>query len=509
MFDHLTRDGNAPLHPFTLRIWMSVVGDGDWRAQVFSVFCYFGACWVLFRWARWCGGRMAGLFALACACTSAVWLDTAIQVRPYSMLLLVFSLALYSWQRVLFDPSSGKKHVVVFSLALLCSLYTHPWAVFGAAAFFVVSLGAMLWPWPRISRRRVAAVFVALIVAGLGWLPQFAIQLRQSGENLAPWSGSASWSSLLVVLNDNLFSIQGLAFLALVDFLSHGLRRLIRPCPTEGPHPYPPLRLVVTVSTAVWVVCVLLCAIGASQLTACWASRYAVLVTPGLFFLIALQLETMWRARGFLPFGLARCLIVLGLVLALAMTVYRLHRGWYQKSNARDVAAYVRERWRPGDLVVVSSFAYSPSVVHYLPPEVHVMTYPSGDRVAITSWVGIGTRILDERSLLDFTSRVESILRPSGRVWLVDPFKATVLGYGVAIGWVMPPSGTRLFNYTEALRAIQIERWLSARAKRVAVFRPEEETRVREIFTATLFVVEPEPSRSSAAPVAVGRSTVP
>lgn len=491
MFEYLALDGNTPLYPLVLRGWMGLVGSGDLGAQVFSVLCYFGACWVLFCWGRWCGGGTTALFALACACWSAVWLNVAIQVRPYSMLLLLSCVGIHAWQKLLVEPSVGRKDAAVLSVALCGSLYTHPWAVFGAGAFVLLSFAAVFWL--RIARRRTAMVFLALAVAGLGWLPQFAIQLRQSGENLAPWTGPASWSSVVAVLNDNLYSVGALAVLALVDFLSEKVGFLFQRRPAHPP--IPRHRCVVGLLTAGWVSCSLAIAVCASQLTTCWASRYAVLLTPGLFILVGLRLDTMWHGRGFLPRSVARSLIVSGLLLAPSMTLYRIHGGYFRKSNSRSAVAYLRERWRPGDLVVVSSFAHAPAVIHYLPSDAHVMAYPSADRIAITCWVGIGRRVLDEGSLLEFTSRVAEELRPLGRVWLLDPFKATALGYGVATGWVGPPSDTRLFNYTEALRSVQIERWLSARAKRVAVFRPEEENLVGEKFAVTLFVVNPGASQ--------------
>ncbi|MCC7519823.1 MAG: glycosyltransferase family 39 protein [Verrucomicrobiae bacterium] len=485
MLDDLIRDGNTPLYPLLLRALFRVFGSRDVVAQSFSVGCFLAACGVLFRWTARTAGRTAGLCALASAVLGGIWLDVALQVRPYALVVLCATLALQAWISLGEGRGRPLRHAGVLGLAMTGALYTHPWAVFAFGSMGAISGFALVFG-ERESRVRWGWVCGTLLAAGAAWSPLLLLQLKQAGQNLAPWSGPASWESLLLLVQNNLLSLQLLAVMVLVDAVLFWTRapRLL-PGTQEMRRRARPVVLVL-----LWLLGFLALAVAASFVTTCWAGRYAVIATPGAFFILGIWAGRMWEGRGRCRRRMARGLLVFGFVGALRWTLVGMGDGYFQKTNAREMADAIKVCWQPGDLVVVSSFAYAPSIAHYLPPEYPIMAYPYGDRGVITRWAGIAAKILDDSSVAAFTSSVDARLRPSSRLWLVDPFKATAMGYGVASGWIQRPVGRRRFNYAEVLRTVEIERWCSANGKKVAAFRPMEETRVREGFYVSLFVMK-------------------
>ena len=483
---YLVRDGNTPLHPLLVRSLFSLFGPTDRVAQMLSVTCFLGACFLLFRWVARMEGMTAGLAALAAAVLGGRWLDIAIQVRPYALLMFLTVAALWTWQDLGFARGRPWRRMIVLWATATASLYTHPWAVFSVVSMGGVSLAVLVLSRGE-ARKRWAFAVGTLLVAGAAWAPLFLVQMRQLGENLAPWSGPASLASVVLGVRVNLLSLQLLAALAIADaaFFLLRVRRSKEISHEEGEPAWCPALVVF-----LWIFGLFLLAALASRFTTCWASRYAVIATPGLLFLLGTWVGRMWEGRGGYSRGLARGLVFAGFAGAIGFTAHGIATGCYRKTNARDVANSIMVRWRENDIVVVSSFAHAPAIAHYLPPHVTLITYPYGDRGEITRWVGIERRVMDPSSTRDFEALVLGKIWPGMRVWIVDPFKSTLVGYLVAKDWIAPPLHSHQFNYMEVRRAVEIERWLQARGRRIAVIYPDEEKKMGECFTATLIAVE-------------------
>jgi hypothetical protein len=482
---HLAADGNAPLHAVLLRAVFLATGPSDAAAQWLSVAFALGACVALYRWCALASGVVAGRVALACAVFATPWLEAAIQVRPYALLILLTTLSLWCWQDLLFARGRRGRRAFALGACVAAALYAHPWAAFSAGAMGVLSIAAALFGRGEERRGALASLF-ALAAAALAWSPQLAIQLRQAGQNLAPWSGPASFGSAVLLLRSNLDSLQALAGIALLDAGLAASRATAKGRSPSGPGS----RGGESALVGLWALATLGLAMGASQVATCWAARYGVLLAPALWFLLGTWGARMWTGRGGLPRRGARAALLAGLALAAGFAAVKVATGGERKSNAREVVGYIREHLRPNDLVVVSSFAHAPAIAHYLPAEVPLLAYPRGDRGAITRWTGIEAEILDPRSLSRFEDTLSGAIWPGMRVWVVDPFRSTLLGCLVAMDWLPPPSGARRFNYAEALRATQVERWVRARGRVLGVRFQEPSRWIGEHFTLTLVAIE-------------------
>lgn len=487
MVDCLVRDGNAPLYPLLLRAWMAAVGHSDVSAQAFSIGWYLAACACLWGWMRQERGPRAGFTLLACILCWSAWYLAAIQVRPYSLVLLVTVVTLWNWVGILQGSRTGWSTVLAFGVGAVATLYTHPWGVFSLTGLVAVTLAL------RMGQGGPMALLHCPIVRSLpaillAYSPLLRAQLMQTGEKLAPWSGPAGIESLLAT-GESLFRslVPLIVALAVLSGWSWARRAWRRGRILETSGLSFPIAFLGTVPLLVqWAVLTLGAAVVASRFITCWAERYALILTPALLFCLVVWLRKKWDACR----GLARAVLAVSLLASGVDCFWVLSPGEFKKSNSREVAQHILRNWRPGDRVVVSCFAYAPSIVHYLTDDVPVAAFPSGERTSITSWVGIERRMQDPAVLSHFTEDLRKRMTPGSRIWLVDPFKSTLLGYLVATDLLPPPRKSHRYNYLEMRHSVDLERWLAARARRVSIVYPTEIHRFYESFTVTLFVAD-------------------
>jgi uncharacterized membrane protein len=490
---HLRYDGNAPLYPILLHFWMSLFGMSEFSAQMFSVLLALSACAFVGALAADFFGKETGIVALLLTSIYSVWIYDAIQIRPYALLIAATSMALWMWCRLLRDSRNSWRSQLIFIFGSLIMLYTHPWGVFAVFSWFVAAwIDFILFK--KGKEFLFSRLFWSFVIIGFGYLPLFIIQIFQAKENVAPFAVPATIEG---VFNHFFFSRHSLYYLnclILVDFLVLFARRASKNKTIYfwKWHEFslsPIEKLVVTL--LLWVVILIVVAATVSKFVYCWTGRYTVIITPSVLSIAAFWFFKMWTGNGGFSSSIAKTLIVLAMIAAIGTIIMDYVNNVYVKSNSKSAATYIQKHYHSNDFVIVSCFAFSPSISFYLPKEVSVIAYPQGKRVEIMHWSGISEQMEDSSTLNMFFQKISNHSFPGTQIYFIDPFYQTVNEWGIRAGLLKPPTGkAERYLYNEIRRTVEIDRWLQAHCKRIAMFYPDPIENPTEAFTIFVFTVE-------------------
>ena len=153
---------DLPLHYAVMKLWASVFGDSEPALRSFSVLCFGAAIVTIGSAARAALGPAVGLTAALLLAVSNIAQFHATIARPYALLCLIVSAALWTVARLSRRANGTTVHVVALTVLHVLGLLTHPIYV-----FFLCTLPvAALW----ISRRTFTLVAVATLAASAAFL---------------------------------------------------------------------------------------------------------------------------------------------------------------------------------------------------------------------------------------------------------------------------------------------------------------------------------------------------
>ncbi|HEX2737911.1 MAG TPA: glycosyltransferase family 39 protein, partial [Acidimicrobiia bacterium] len=184
----LRHDGAPPLYYLLLHGWIQVFGSGDVAVRALSG--VFSVATLPIAW--WCGrrlgGRRLGWVAVLVFASSPYAIRYATESRMYSLQMFLVLAGYLAFVRALERPALGRLALVAVITSAL--MYTQYWSMYLLA---VVGIGLVFRAVraPTLDERRAArSVIVALIAAGitfLPWLTTFGYQLGHTGT---PWGDS-------------------------------------------------------------------------------------------------------------------------------------------------------------------------------------------------------------------------------------------------------------------------------------------------------------------------------
>jgi len=354
-------DGSPPLYYLLLHAVIRVAGDGDVAVRALSGVAGVLALPAAFRLGHRLAGRRGAVAALVLLATAPFALRYGSEVRMYSLLLLEVCLGGLALLRALERPTL--RRLAPLTLAALALALTHYWALFLLVCVAGGLLAARRW-----------RPLLALVAAGVLFLPQLPTLLYQSAHTGAPWAVPPQPRAVV----DTLLAWGGPTGHVLAPLL--GLALLLLAAVGALTRPGPDGRLYV-----VWrgdpagrrlaglAVGPLAVAVAVAMLTATgYTVRYTAIALPAYLLLVAVALTRLPR-RAFAP--------VLGL-LAAAGLVAGGSDALHQRTQAGAVAAAVASVTRPGDLVVYCPDQLAPAVHRLLPPGRTELSYgdPLGPR---------------------------------------------------------------------------------------------------------------------------------
>jgi hypothetical protein len=386
--DALRQDGAPPLYYVLLKLWTDVLGTSDVAARSLSGVCMLGAVVVTWFAARRFAGTTVAWLSSLVMLTSPFAFRYATEARMYALEILLVAAGILAFQRAIESPTIGR--VALFGVLVAIGVYTQYW-VFYIVGVAIVMLGAMVWR----GVHRTAAVRL-LVATGLGlltlapWLPTLLYQREHTGT---PW-GTAQLPGLPIA--HSLRDFAGGAPLT-VDLQEGWLLLLVLvPAlllgafgrPRDDRHIEIDVRLQPAARPyAIFGAATLVVALSLTYVAGdAFQTRYSALVFPFFVLLVARGLSTLRDPRILLPVLVV--VVVLGLIGGI-------RNSYTQRTEAGMVAAVLRARAAPGDLVVYCPDQLGPSVHRLAPAGLDERVYPSLEGPERIDWVDYKARVAE------------------------------------------------------------------------------------------------------------------
>lgn len=442
--DALRRDGSPPLFYMLLHLWMKVFGSGDVAARAFSGVIAVAAlplAWMVGTKVR---GRTAGWASLLLMASSPFAIRYGVEVRMYSMVVLLVLIGTLALLELLERRSPGWSAVLAVSTGAL--LLTHYWAFYLVAAVGAGLLfrarrsddrgdsdqsatatasatvdgiavadasvaGAVDVPPPlRITSAGATRGLIAMVLGSLAflpWLPTFVHQVTTTGT---PWGRPPTPRILFGAVFDFTggYPEASLA-LGLVAYALCGFGVFGRPGPDGHVHMdlrgRPPGRAL-----AIVVMATLGFGVVAGQLSgSAFAIRYAAVVFPLMIVLMALGVAA-FPSHAWMSAALGAT-VVLGFATSVPGVVS-------DRTTAGRVAAVLQEKASPGDVVVYCPDQLGPSVSRVAPAGLVHVTYPRGAPPELVDWTRY-EQTNDAADPSEFAQDLLARVRSGTDIWVV------------------------------------------------------------------------------------------
>jgi mannosyltransferase len=329
-------DNNPPLYYLILHYWVLLTGDSEFAIRLPSAIASALAVPLIYGVGRMLFGRPAGLMAALILSLSAYQIRYAQEARAYSLMTFLSLASFYFLLKLLWEGRSLAATIGYIAATTLL-IYTHVYGMFlvGAQLLFLLATGQDLRRWV------VPAGLVALLYAP--GAARIAVNLLSSqgawksgGMNWVPEPTLAHFVDFFVLYSG--FALLAGAFGLLAVW---GLVDLVRS--KQG-------------STAWLLVAWLLVPIVVPFIVShlyqpMLLDRYTIAASPAFYLLVARGVEGLGSIR--YPRVLPHVRILLAVVVA-AVSIAAIHDYYAAatKEPWRQVAGYVEEHAKPGDLIL-------------------------------------------------------------------------------------------------------------------------------------------------------------
>ncbi len=417
----LRHDGAPPLYYLLLHGWIQVFGSGDVAVRALSG--VFSVATLPIAW--WCGrrlgGRRLGWVAVLVFASSPYAIRYATESRMYSMQMFLVLAGYLALVRALERPALGRLALVAVIASAL--MYTQYWSMYLLA---VVGIGLVFRAVraPTLDERRAArSVIVAMIAAGitfLPWLTTFRYQLAHTGtpwgDPILPTSGFADSIIGFAGGSDHSEAFVLLLPILLLPLLALFGRAVDNRRVELDLHTVPGIR---------WELAAAVGGLGLGLMAAyaggtAFEDRYAAIAFP----LFALAI-----AYGTLVFADRRLFVGVVVVVTILGFGGGARAAYVQRTQASQSADYIRAHARPGDVVVYCPDQLAPDTSRLLAggPRLTQFTFPSFDSPTFVDWVDYA----DRNRRTDPAVFARKTLQRAGRhtIWYVN-----VEGYRNVIG---------------------------------------------------------------------------
>jgi len=413
----LKHDGHPPLYYALLHGWINLFGSSD--VAVRSLSGLFGLATLPLVWilGRRKGGPTLAWVAVAVVAVSPFAVRYSNETRMYSLVML---LVVIGWLLVDDIVDRGKATIGRFiGIAVVGAalLYTHYWSLWLLGALGITALWK-IWRSPnRSARRPWFGIVVALLVAGLAFVPWLPVMLYQSAHTGTPWAkASRPTSALSFVLADNgggNYGEQALvgAFFACALLLGLFGYAVDRRTTALDLRTRPALRGAAWIAALTFAIG---CIVSFASSSA-FASRYSAVIFPFLALLAAAG--CLCFASRWIRFGVAA-------VFCGFLSIGAFWNVIYQRTQLKAAADIVATSSKPGDIVIFCPDQLGPAGVRVMPSGLIFLAYPTYDDGKFVDWVDYASRN-EASDPAAFASRVLADAGSSRAIYLVwnDSYK--------------------------------------------------------------------------------------
>lgn len=385
LLEALRHDGHPPLYYLLLHGWIELFGTGD--AAVRSLSGLFGVLTLPVAWyyGRRRGGAVLGWLLVGIVALSPFALRYATETRMYSLVILLVFVGAVLLDDILVRGRDGWGRVTALALTAAALLYTHYWAMWLLAAVGLLLLWRCWRDRGSGSTRPSVRVLIALVGAGVLFLPWVPTLLYQSAHTGTPWASPSRPTTILAyTLSD--FSAGGfpdapfigavVAAAVLLGIFGKGVNSTTIRLDLRTRRHYRPEALVLVVTMA----------LGTLFIYATWsafATRYVAVIFPMFTVLVAAGVTRFVSHR----VRLGVFVLLLGLLSIGAVWNVR-----DQRTQARSIGDAIAAEAEPGDLVIYCPDQLGPSGSRALGDQVDQVTYPAFGDPERVDWVDYAER---------------------------------------------------------------------------------------------------------------------
>lgn len=382
----LRHDGAPPLYYVLLHGWIQVFGSGDVAVRALSG--VFSVATLPVAW--WCGrrlgGRRLGWIAVLVFASSPYAIRYATESRMYSLQMFLVLAGYLALVRALERPVLGRLALVAVITSAL--MYTQYWSMYLLAVVGIALVFRAVRA-PTLQERRAArSVIVAIIAAGitfLPWLSTFQYQLAHTGtpwgDPILPTSGFAD-----AIIGFAGGADHSEAFVLLLPVLLLPLLALFGRAVDNGRveldlHTVPGIR---------WELAAAIAGLGLG-LTVAFAGGTAF---EARYASVAFPLYALAIAYGILVFADRRLFVGAVVVVTILGLGGGVRAAYEQRTQASQTAGYIRAHAHAGDVVVYCPDQVAPDTNRLLAagPRLTQFTFPSFDSPQFVDWVDYADR---------------------------------------------------------------------------------------------------------------------
>lgn len=168
MFKSVTEEKNPILYYTILKLWISLFGDSIFSCRILSVIFSVLTVPILYLLGKEIKDERLGLILIFLYAISPFSIWYANEVRMYSLLQLLFTIAFYFAVKLLKEPSNTKLYFY-FSITAVCMIYTHYIAV---VYLVVLGIGIFIYNRNEESFYKNLSYSIAIIVCSyIPWIP--------------------------------------------------------------------------------------------------------------------------------------------------------------------------------------------------------------------------------------------------------------------------------------------------------------------------------------------------
>ena len=366
---HTAGDIHPPLYYYLLHLWIRLAGDSEFAACFLSL--WFGVLLIALTYHLGCRlfDRRVALYSALLVATSPYNIWYSQELRMYTLGASIGLLALEATLIGLEHPRSFKPWAMYAVLAAM-GLYTLYYF-----AFLLVALNAFLiWKWLRDRRNfPFSPWLLAQVMALFLYLPWLGIAFRQAtNPPVPPWRSFTPLGEVIVLSWTALSFGQSVEPKYVWPFLLISAWVYVKGL-CEGARgakaaltPLERATLLATYTLGPLAIIHIF-----SYITPLYHPRYLFVYSPPFYIVLAAGLCSLGKMELFsqrakaLHFNLSY--VVLAILLAVSgWSVYRFHFDpHYASDDHRGAVAFLEQRLRPGDAVLINAGYVYPTILYY------------------------------------------------------------------------------------------------------------------------------------------------
>ncbi len=320
-----------PLYYGLLAVWAKF-NDSDLFLRCLSLVFGMLTVFTTYHWLKFYSIAAARVGSLLVA-SFPILIRYSLEVRPYGLLLLSFSAALYFAEKLLRSSNPNHRSILLLSIALAVAILTHPIAVFilPAMAIYILSHPARSWPIGR-------GLIVSFAVPGFLFLLIFLFILQP--HSVGPWwVPSVDWP----ILKKSMLSVFGI-WNSRYPYLTFGLLGIISALVVWQLRDAQRRRVAMPLILSFFSYLVPLY-LYSTFFKAILLPRTAMPILFPFIGLLAIGITSIARGRPYIVLSV--------LILSMLFQFSWIKRERYAYTqNWRQSFQLIKSRWQPGDLLL-------------------------------------------------------------------------------------------------------------------------------------------------------------